>query len=348
MGVGKTLRLLKSTVGVRKNHYFLFLFISLNKKLVRLGLNQRQFTPTNPIFLIGHLRSGTTFLHRLLSKSTSLYAMDLETMIFGSGPYHQFIKSIAGKKLKNISLDKVYDPKIHKTAFELPESDDIALYFQEFRGLLYWIYFLAWSNFSSTSELRESILSTVNDKKLITKQKKIYASKIKDTQRFISKSFFGIFHIEDSLKMYPDAKFIILFRDPKEVIPSTLSLEINIQRTLNDFDNQPKALQERYIKNLYQEVLLYFEKLYKVYHIEHPNLFKLNYDLLISNFEEVMHELSDFLALKDDTGLLKAIESQRKKQKQYQSAHKYSLEEFGISEAQIEQDFHFYYTLLKN
>jgi hypothetical protein len=61
-----------------------------------------------------------------------------------------------------------------------------------------------------------------------------------------------------------------------------------------------------------------------------------------------MHELSDFLALKDDTGLLKAIESQRKKQKQYQSAHKYSLEEFGISEAQIEQDFHFYYTLLKN
>ena len=167
--------------------------------------------------------------------------------------------------------------KIHKTAFELPESDDIALYFQEFRGLLYWIYFLAWSNFSSTSELRESILSTVNDKKLITKQKKIYASKIKDTQRFISKSFFGIFHIEDSLKMYPDAKFIILFRDPKEVIPSTLSLEINIQRTLNDFDNQPKALQERYIKNLYQEVLLYFEKLYEVYHIEHPNLFKLKF-----------------------------------------------------------------------
>jgi len=300
-----------------------------------------------PVFLMGHLRSGTTFLHRLLGKADSLNGMTLQKMIFGTGRYGQLVDMVLGKKLSTLSLDKAYNPIIHKTGFDLLESDDIAFYFQRFGGLLYWIYFMAWKAYSSERELEESIVKVLDDSQFLEVQEALYDSSGAPHQRMFSKSFFGIYQLEKLMNRYPDARFLVLVRDPKEVIPSTLSLEVGIQQKLSNFDHKPANLQKRYIRNVYTQIKIYYDKLESHMHKGYSQVYFLRYENLRNNLESSMQTVIRFLELEHDHGLKEAIQNQLQQQPDYQSAHQYSLSEYGISEQEIESDFRTYY-LRKN
>lgn len=90
--------------------------------------------PNNPIFIIGHLRSGTTFLHRFLYENCkNTRAMLLWEMLFPAYTLRIIIKPFL-PLFKKISLDKVYNPDIHKTGLLSEETDDIAIYFRYLDG----------------------------------------------------------------------------------------------------------------------------------------------------------------------------------------------------------------------
>ena len=68
-----------------------------------------------PIFIIGHLRSGTTFLHRFMCDNfMDLKGMMLIDMLLPAITTRKLLKPLV-PLLKRMSLDKVYDPRIHET-----------------------------------------------------------------------------------------------------------------------------------------------------------------------------------------------------------------------------------------
>lgn len=343
-----TCGLLSRTVGLKARHLALFLFILINSRLAKGLSNKTRQVSEDPVFVIGHLRSSTTFIHRLLGKADSLYGTKLDTMIFGAGSYHSVVDKLLGSKLKRVSLDKMYDPKIHKTGFDLLESDDIAFYFQDFGGLLYWIYFQAWESFANPKAIKKSIKKAIRSKRFLHDQRKHLARICPPGKRLLSKSFFGIYHVDSIQSLYPSAKFLLLIRDPKEVIPSTLSLELSIQESLNNFSQQPAELQRRYISNLYEEVKIYYEQLDNVLSNSRADLAILHYEEVKEKFEISMGEITAFLGLENDQGWHEAIREQLAKQTEYKSKHKYSLDTYGISEDQIEEDFTRYYLRFKD
>ena len=70
-----------------------------------------------PIFIIGHLRSGTTFLHRFMCDNcTDLKGMMLLDMLLPAITTRKLLKPLI-PLLKRMSLDKIYNPKIHETNF---------------------------------------------------------------------------------------------------------------------------------------------------------------------------------------------------------------------------------------
>ncbi|MFO7736270.1 MAG: hypothetical protein R6W70_08685, partial [bacterium] len=100
-----------------------------------------------PVFLIGHLRSGTTFLHRYMGDMfRELGTLKMWDMLFPSTLMRFFLFPLR-PIIQRISLDSMYDPKIHKTGLFALETDDIALSFRFSGGLLTWIYFKVWGDF---------------------------------------------------------------------------------------------------------------------------------------------------------------------------------------------------------
>ena len=95
--------------------------------------------------------------------------------------------------LNKISLDHIYDPKIHRTDLSLPETDDIAIHFRYGEGILSWVYFDSWQEYPSNEELQNSIRKSATREKFIHYLDLIHRNNIyKSSRRIISKSFFAI------------------------------------------------------------------------------------------------------------------------------------------------------------
>ncbi|MBN1952364.1 MAG: sulfotransferase [Bacteroidales bacterium] len=304
----------------------------------------RRHSLDRPVFMIGHLRSGTTFLHRFLSKNcASLRTYFLWEMILPPSSLKRMMKPIL-PLLARISLDKVYNPKIHKTGLQQEETDDIALYFRYLDGMLSWIYFHAWQDFQSPEELHGSLLNTCRQQKFITYLSKVYQALSFDSgKRILSKSFSSLYNIEHIKALHPDAKIIVLIRDPAETIPSMMSLEESVQQNMHGIR---KVFQKRenYFKNLYALSIHYYTWLEKTYitYKDQPDYLFVAYEELRVNFKPTITKILDHVQITPDSSLKDAIDKQAGTQTRYTSLHEYSLEKFGLTADQIRKDFPFY------
>ena len=302
-----------------------------------------------PIFIIGHLRSGTTFLHRFMCDNfTDIKGMMLLDMLLPAITTRKFLKPLI-PLLKKMSLDKIYNPKIHETNFFLPETDDIAIHFRYAEGILSWIYFSSWQRYASTEDLEQSVRNAAEKEKFIHYLRQIHENNIYQfSKRMISKSFFGIFNIETILKVFPVAKIIVLLRDPLEAVPSLMSLEKSVQSNLYDFDRQDERTKIRFFENLYAMSLFYYKYVDGLFSHEKfkDKLQLVTYSELRNDFKCTMLRIMDYCELERHPNILHAIEMQNNKQSSFKTEHKYSLEDFSLSKKQILQDFDFIYSRL--
>ena len=300
-----------------------------------------------PIFIIGHLRSGTTFLHRFMCDNfMDLKGMMLIDMLLPAITTRKLLKPLV-PLLKRMSLDKVYDPRIHETNFFLPETDDIAIHFRYAEGILSWVYFGSWQKYASTTDLEQSIRNAAEKEKFIHYLRKIHENNMYQcSKRMVSKSFFGIFNIETILEVFPVAKIIVLLRDPLEAIPSLMSLEKSVQSNLYDFDRQDENTKARFFENLYAMSLFYYIHLDALFSNEKfkGKLQLVTYNELKNDFKCTMLRIMDYCELERHPDILHAIDMQDNKQSSFKTEHKYFLEDFSLSKKQILQDFDFIYS----
>ena len=62
------------------------------------------------------------------------------------------------------------------------------------------------------------------------------------------------------------------------------------------------------------------------------------YDRMMSDFEGLMDDVLEFVEPERSEDLIAAIKETGKKQRNYNSKHKYNLEKFGLSEDKIRSD----------
>ncbi len=195
---------------------------------------------TNPVFVIGNYRSGTTLLHRYISfdyrRFTSmtgweifiapsivqrkfLHLIGVIDQVFGS-PVVRTFDYLWGK----FAQGPVY---FHKMGVREPEEDEnllahiwsgvIALnLFPEFEDgkLPGYAYFDKLLNQRQKERIMKFYRSCIQRHLFFHGGKKVYLSK--------SPSFSG--HISTLIEAFPDAKFIYIVRSPYEVVPSSINL----------------------------------------------------------------------------------------------------------------------------
>ncbi|MCP4195006.1 MAG: sulfotransferase [Planctomycetaceae bacterium] len=177
----------------------------------------------SPLFIIGMPRTGTTFLHRLLSVGPRLRALKIWEMLEPCPPSSLHPEVVPERRARAQSwCDHLYDmvpalKPIHYTEADSPEEC---------------IYLLR-NTFVDTSFTLQARLSSYRQWLNRMDMEPIYRDYRQQLQmlqlgsnnlRLLLKSPNHSHHVEDILTVFPDACFLRIHRHPAEAIPSAVNL----------------------------------------------------------------------------------------------------------------------------
>ncbi|MBT3337348.1 MAG: sulfotransferase [Anaerolineae bacterium] len=296
-----------------------------------------------PLFIISNFRSGSTFLHRMLSHDTknftSLRTWDiyitpsvtqrkivdviikLDQLI--GGPIRRLILAIDRAGLQKVD--------IHPISFLEPEEDENIL-------LHNWSSFLISFLFPFLDELPpyqyfDRDLPTDEKDKVLSfyksmLQRHLYAT---GSPHFVSKNPSFSAKIATLKEFFPDARIIYLARNPLEMLPSTVSW-LNYAWSIF---SEPA---EKYI---YIDEICEFSQYWYRYPLnyldENPsaNHLILSYEDLINDPIGVIRSFYEQFGYTDHHDLDEAFMEGIKATEARRSAHQYSFEEMGFTREQI-------------
>lgn len=300
-----------------------------------------------PLFILGNFRSGSTFLHRLLSRDsetfTSLTTWDIYlTPSVVQKKFTQFVsrldKKLGGhlhRLLYAIDRRTLGQFKIHPISFFQPEEDENILMhaWDSFWGTFLFPFMDEFPNYQRFDEAlpperkREimAFYKSMLQRHLYATGKKYYAAK---APAFSAK-------IEALVEFFPDARIICLVRNPLDMLPSTVSW-INYSRGV--FTGQPKTY-------IYLDEILDLTQYWYRHPLQYidthpsPRYLILNYDDLIQRPEQVIRGFYEQFGYPDKPGLPIIIDQAVKETLAFKSDHAYSYEEMGFTREMIVELF---------
>ncbi|MBN1560880.1 sulfotransferase [candidate division KSB1 bacterium] len=301
----------------------------------------RRVKIVKPIVIVGNPRSGTTFLQRFLVEHDFGAGMRLWKMLFPALTLQTLVKPLL-PILERFSPAKHHASAAHKTSLTGIETDDPALFFHYFDGFFAYGFFLAWAKqdlralfdpaIRDTSQRDFAFLEKMWIRTLISEKK----------SRMIPKLFSLTVRIPPFLQKFPDAKILYMVRDPLSTVPSGMSLVTGALDGRFGFWSLPEEKRRRYISRLYNGFLdlsLRFQQDYVNGNIPRESVMVVPYDRLMTDFDNLMLEIMDFIEVTPASDLMAAIQMTAEKQRHYRSDHQYDLAKFGLSEEKIREDY---------
>ncbi len=274
-----------------------------------------EFQPANPLFIVGHWRSGTTFLHYLMGQDKSLsYVSTLETM----APHHflafgTFIKKIIEQELpEKRPMDNL------EMEISLPYEEEYAV-----ANLCPYSFYHGWYFPKNLYYyFKKYVLFAGTNKEIIERWKKNYLFLIKkisykyNSQRILLKSLINTARIKLLLEIFPEAQFIHLSRHPLKIYLSTWKLYKKILPIFS-FQKIDVNQLDHYILEIYKD--LYTQYFKEKHLIPKENLIELQYETFVQDPLNTLQKIySDFNLTgyqKTQSSFLKYLE----KHKRYKS-----------------------------
>jgi hypothetical protein len=297
-----------------------------------------------PLFILGNFRSGSTFLHRLLSRDveafTSLTTWDIYlTPSVTQKKITQFIARLDNKyfnraihnllyKFDHATLGKV---KIHPISFFQPEEDENI-------HLLVWDGYFVSFLFPFMDEMPDylhfdDMLPPEHKRRIMTFYKSMIQRHIYATGKkyFVAKNPAFSAKIETLKEFFPDARIIYLARNPLDMLPSTVSWINYARRVFTDPGEGYFYLPEivEMTRHWYSHPLKYLDA------HPSPRHLVLKYDDLIQRPEQVIRGFYEQFGYPDKPGLPIIIDQAVKEALIFTSDHSYSYEQMGFTREQI-------------
>jgi omega-hydroxy-beta-dihydromenaquinone-9 sulfotransferase len=179
-----------------------------------------------PIFIIGHWRGGTTHLHNLLCQDenfgslTTFQAMAPGFCLVGNGSIKRLIAKQANARYPTRLIDNI------PLSFDAPQEDEFALASLSPASFLHAFSFprqaeYFFKRYVLFDDISESALAKWIDTYMALLRKATLAS---GGKRLVVKNCANTARIKTLLELFPDAKFIHIYRNPYDVFLSTLHL----------------------------------------------------------------------------------------------------------------------------
>ena len=299
---------IKAEVIIRLLISFLILLILTPFRIIEAVLYHfaRKEKVRQPIFIIGHPRSGTTFFHDSLNELESFVAPRMIDCLFPFlNKYFEFmLVPILEKALPETRLmDKM------KVLWNSPQEEEFGMALMSSFSVVSFLFAP-----KRSYEVLENyvLLNNASSKSNWLSAHLKFAEKIQSMNKgktLVFKSPGNTARISELLEIYPDAKFIHIVRDPQDVIPSTLHL---YQIILPEF-----SLQDESKLNLKEYVFDYYELVMKKFLASKSKLSgdqfcELKYEEFIENPLAVLQKVVSDLKLKSSPDSLEAFFESRR------------------------------------
>lgn len=288
-----------------------------------------------PVFCVGHARSGTTYLHRLMAQDEQFSVVLMYEMFFPSLLEKRLLQlvfradeKVFAKRLRH-RIDAIEERTfaetndMHRTGFFAAEEDDFLLTWSLASG--FWIVlfpYLGELDFYHVDQWSER-----KRKRLMTFYKECVRRQLALTGRptHLSKNPTFCGRVEALIETFPDAKFIVPMRNPYETIPSLLKM---LQTTW--------VLQGRDDRLIKESVLILADQSFDSYchplevQARHPEIRScvVDYRDLVEQPATTMRRVYEELDLDLPAPVAAAIGASRGQG--HETTHRYSLEEFGL------------------
>lgn len=300
----------------------------------------------NSVFIVGHQRSGTTFLHRLMAGNDWAHSLDLHEMLFPASSFQHLVglinavdSTVGHPLLKRFNSVQQHFlghlDNIHKVRLNEPEEDE----------------FVLWSQYASDMCINDSPTLIDIGPEGMPKEFEFWSPEAqfqtlmwyracvqKKLQRargqglYVGKNPRFSRILPQLQTVFPQSKIIVLVRNPLEAIPSRMSL----MRALWTMRNPEfKELSRSHIQWILQNSIeTYLKTEEGLREIPEDRRIVIGYRGLKSNPKDTLHRLVQHLDLPPLSNTVhKRLEGMTGQT--YTSGHHYDLSEFGLKPSDI-------------
>ncbi|MEZ4319231.1 MAG: sulfotransferase [Myxococcota bacterium] len=242
-----------------------------------------------PLFVLGHWRSGTTHLHNLLGRVPDHTYPTVYQAVFPTAflSTDEIVPSLTARFMDDT---RTYDNV--KQGWNEAAEDEIAL--AKLTGMSPYISFMFPDQMAKYEKYIDFQECTSEEREKWKNAFSYFLKKIMlatGGKRVIVKSCTHTARIRLLLEMFPNAKFVYIHRHPYEVFASTLHM-----RSHTDWENFFQVPEENWESQREQQTLLLGQRLFDRYVedrrlIPEQNLIELKYEELCGNEMEVLESL---------------------------------------------------------
>lgn len=302
-----------------------------------------------PVFIIGHPRSGTTFMHKLFTQTDEMAAYYSWHLLFPAITARVVVKPIVEFFQRRGMTTLILEETGHGVALDKVEEEELLFLHNsdtQFAVVLSPLGFLedAFPQYRFHDQMPDAhrIRSAQFLKSLF--QRHIYYT---GKKQIFAQTHFSTHRIKTLMEVFPDARFIYMHRMPEDTLPSTFSLIYGMFDLLWGMHRFSKEQTDRFFQYRYQasiDLYKYFYDVWQNNEINRQRVMIVPYGHLKEDLMGVFNRVVEFTKTEPSDALKTAVRQQAEKQKKYQRIHEvHSLEDFGIDSRRIKDDFAFLY-----
>ena len=327
---------------------FTSLFLILRSLVVAARSTDRIFYPkyrqqsiNHPIYITGNPRSGTTFLHRLLTEDDRFTYTKLYHTIFPAITFYRFFGSLAAIDRKiGGSFSKIVNAidtegfkgwdGIHKTQLNRAEEDEQLFMFTLLSPVmtLLFPYYQELEESLWVDRLPEPTRDRLMKYYLDCLQRHLYATGSEKT--LLIKNTTSTGRLRSTIAALPQLRIIHMVRHPYECIPSLLSMYAASWNTFvrkKDVRSQANLQLAQLYASYYRERM----QIFREFSHNYPNQFlEISYQDLVNSPLSAIERIYQQFDLTLDELTYARFQQATDSAKNYKSQHSYSLEKFSI------------------
>ena len=308
----------------------------------------RRVKVKKPVFIIGHPRSGTTFVHRLFTQTNEMVAFKSWHLFYPALTLRFFMRPLIHFLIKKNKSEILPEETGTHMTLDMAEEEE-------------WLFF----HNLDTQSLTVTPLGFLDDNyrdlrfhDLQPRHRRIKSARFLKScfQRQIyytgrtqifAQMHFSTHRVKTLLDVFPDARCIYIDRTPYDTLPSYFSLIYHVLDKFRIYNKLSSSHLRRFFEYRYQsskDLYQYFYDIWNKGEIDKDKVLIVHYDMLRDDLIGVYKNIVAFTGIETSEELDRAVEKQAKKQNQYKRKHTVKkLAEFGIDENRIKDDFAFYF-----
>lgn len=307
----------------------------------------RRVEVRSPLFIIGHPRSGTTFLHRLLNQTREFCAFEAWEIFLPSLVARRILKGFIERLIRQNR--KTYQPKEvgHEGLLDEIEEEELLFMFNGNTQFVTCVSPLAFSDWDFSELVDADAQPEPIRRATMAFLKGCFQRQICWTGKtqVVAKMNYSGMRIRSLLDAFPGGKIVYVVRSPLEAIPSHLTLHRNMFDHMWGLKRIPRARLARYYERRYRHNVAFYRHLEDLLAkgvVPPGQLLVLRYDELREDLAATIDKIAEFAGLALSGELRQAIAAHGREQKAYQRPHKnLHLEEFGLTEERVREDLAF-------